>query len=465
MYHIPTAYLIIGLLYIFLPIVVWLVLKQQASETVWLWCMGGGILAIGMLLIAARVVLPLWLTYTVANVFAWVGILMQATALRHALQKKWEVKWSVFLVIFWGLVFEYYRQVLQNSEFRFAWAMALFVCVFFYIAYLAWKISTTYDLKSGRWLSVVYLLAGLSLLLRICRVLLGIAEPDAVAQGVDSVLTVISGLLISVVGSFMFVSMFLERAAKREIVDTEKRVRQEETARLSEQIAQLERQRTLGAMSYSFAHEFSQPLTAILMDTQAIKNSLLETPLNIKHVIDSVEDVERSANRTVQLVERIRGFVRPTHGAYENVDMKELVGDVQYLLTHEIRKQNVEFEWDFDDAACMVYGDKIQLSQIVLNVYRNAIQAMVDCTEHKIFVALGRENQRVVLRVHDSGLGLPDAVKDKVGQPFFTTKSDGLGVGLSISRTIAEMHNGSLSITNAVDGGALVELNLPAVEC
>jgi len=465
MYHIPTAYLIIGLLYIFLPIVVWLVLKHQASETVWLWCMGGGVLATGMLLIAARAVLPLWLTYSVANIFSWIGILMQATALRHALQKKWEVKWSTLWVVVWAIGFEYFRVVLQDAALRFSWATALFVGAFSYIAYLSWQISAKFVLKSGRWLAVVYVLAALALLIRMVRVLLGLAEPDVVAQGIDSVLTVISGLLISVIGSFTFVSMFLERASKREIVDTEKRVRQEESARLGEQIAQLERQRTLGAMSYSFAHEFSQPLTAILMDTQAIKNSLSETPPNIKHVVESVADVERSANRTVQLVERIRSFVRPTHGVYDHVDMKALVRDVQHLLAYEIRQQSIEFEWDFDDTACLVYGDKIQLSQIVLNVYRNAIQAMADCAEHKIFVALGREDQRVVLRVHDCGLGLDDSIKDKVGQPFFTTKSDGLGVGLSISRTIAEMHNGSLSITNALDGGALVELNLPAVEC
>jgi C4-dicarboxylate-specific signal transduction histidine kinase len=265
-----------------------------------------------------------------------------------------------------------------------------------------------------------------------------------------------------VLGSFAFVGLFVERAVKREVLVTEERVRQEESARLGEQIAQLERQRTLGAMSYSFAHELSQPLTAILMDTHAIKSSLAANQLNVNEIKESIEDVERSANRTVQLVDRIRSFVRPTQGDYEDVDMKALVHDVQHLLAHDIHAQNVQFEWDFDDSACLVRGDKIQLSQIVLNVYRNAIQAMVGADVRKISVSLDREDQRVVLHVHDSGSGLDDAVKDHVGQPFFTTKREGLGVGLSISKTIADMHSGSLAITNAVDGGALVELNLPA---
>jgi C4-dicarboxylate-specific signal transduction histidine kinase len=164
----------------------------------------------------------------------------------------------------------------------------------------------------------------------------------------------------------------------------------------------------------------------------------------------------------VQLVERIRNFIRPTQGDYEDVDMKVLVHDVRLLLSHDIRNQNVQFEWDFGEDTCLVHGDKIQLSQIVLNVYRNAIQAMAGADVRKISVSLEREDLRVILHVHDSGTGLDDIVKDQVGQPFVTTKREGLGVGLSISKTIAEMHLGSLTITNAVDGGALVELNLPA---
>jgi signal transduction histidine kinase len=464
MYHTPTAFFIIGLLYIFLPMVVWLALRHQASKTIWLWCFGGGIFAVGMLLIAARAFVPLWLTYTVANTLAWTGLLMQATALRHALQKGWEVKWSVFIIVVWVVVFEYIRLVLENAPLRFGWAVAMYIGAFFCIANYAREISLQYELENARWLSLVYVLAGLILAVRMIRVTLGLADSDVIAEGIDSILTVIIGLLISVVGSFSFLSIFLEFAAKREIKNTEKRVRQEEIARLGEQIAQLERQRTLGAMSYSFAHELSQPLTAILMDTQAIKTSLATTPVRIRDITESVADVERSAHRTVQLVDRIRSFIRPTQGAYETVDMKVLVQDVQHLLSYEIQKKNVQFDWDFDSDECIVQGDKIQLSQIVLNVYRNAIQAMMDDRAHKISVSLSCENQRVVMRVHDSGAGLSESVRDRVGQPFLTTKSDGLGIGFSISKTIAEMHSGNLNITNAVGGGALVELNLPAIK-
>lgn len=462
MIHIPTVYLFLSFIYLLMPIAIWIALNNQKSQPMIWWCVGGELFAIGLLFVGLRPALPTWISYTLANGLSWLAVCMQATALILALRQRPPIQFMAIAVVVWLVVFEYFRQGLENSHLRFGWALMFYALAFVYIAHLSARISVEYGLKNARTLAVIYGAGALFLCIRILRIVFGYTEPDAAAQGVDSFLLVFSGVMVSVLGSFAFVGLFVERAVKREVLATEERVRQEESARLGEQIAQLERQRTLGAMSYSFAHELSQPLTAILMDTHAIKSSLAADQLNVDEIKESIEDVERSANRTVQLVDRIRSFVRPTQGDYEDVDMKALVHDVQHLLAHDIRAQNVQFEWDFDDSACLVRGDKIQLSQIVLNVYRNAIQAMVGADVRKISVSLDREDQRVVLHVHDSGSGLDDAVKDHVGQPFVTTKREGLGVGLSISKTIADMHSGSLAITNAVDGGALVELNLPA---
>ena len=213
--HIPTLYLVIGFLYLVLPAIVWMVLAQQASETARMWCLGGTVLAIGLLLIGARASISAWLSYPLANALAWMGILMQALALRRALDMTWRIRWMVLTVIVWLCIFEYFRQVLNNTEWRFAWSTLFFAVVFSYIAYLAWRIASIYSLKSGRWLSLVYALAALILLIRMGRVLMHWSEPDAVAQSVDSLLAAAIGILISVVGSFTFVSMFLERATKK----------------------------------------------------------------------------------------------------------------------------------------------------------------------------------------------------------------------------------------------------------
>jgi signal transduction histidine kinase len=462
--HIPTVYVFMGFVYILMPIAIWIALNNQRSESIVWWCVGGELFAIGLLLIGLRPVVPAWLSYPVGNGLSGLAVGMQVTALLLVLRQRPPLLAMALGIAAWLAVFEYFRWGLGNSHLRFGWSLLLFALAFSYIAYLSLRMYVVDGLRNARILAVIYGVGALIVWIRIARIAFDYTEPDVVAQGIDSFLPVLSGVIVSLLGSFAFVGLFVERSATREMLATEARVRQEESARLGEKIAQLERQRTLGVMSYSFAHELSQPLTAILMDTQSIKSSLAATPVNLEDISSSVDDVERSATRTVDLIDRIRHFVRPSQGAYALVDMKVLAHDVKFLLSHDIRTLKVSFDWDFEAADCTVHGDKVQLSQIVLNVYRNAMQAMADGEVRQIFVSLAHEENRVVMRVHDSGPGLPPGMKDQVGQPFVTTKVDGLGVGLSISKTIAEMHSGSLTVTNAVDGGALVELNLPAYQ-
>ena len=459
--HIPTIYLITGVLYLIMPLTVWFVLYDQPSRVKSLWCLGGELLGMGLIMVGLRAHLPAWGTYPMANAVMWTAIVIQVMALRQAVGEGYAWKHVALLLVSSLALFEFFRVVLQDAILRFGLSMLIFTVVFSYITYLAWRIAEVDQLRSPKWLSAVYAVTAITMFARMALVIAGVTEPDVVANGIDSVLTVLTGLLISVLGNFAFVAMFLERSTKAQLKATAERARQEESARLGEQIAQLERQRTLGAMSASFAHELSQPLTAILMDAQAVKTSVAKGESNSKEILESIQEIENSTNRTVKLVERIRNFIRPAKTDYEFVEIKTLLDDVAHLLAYEIREQKVQFEIDVEDAPCLVHGDRVQLSQIVLNVYRNAMQAMAPNVSKKMYVTLERADERVVLRVRDTGPGVSAEMKPVVGAAFVSSKEDGLGVGLSISKTIAEMHSGSLAISNAVDGGAIVELNLP----
>jgi signal transduction histidine kinase len=463
-YHIPTVYLLTGLLYLILPLMVWFVLFSQPSRVKALWCVAGELFGMGLIMVGLRSYLPVWVSYPFANAVMWTAVFIQTVALQRALGQRLSLRWVALLVLACLSVFEFFRWVLQDAVLRFTWSMLIFVLVFCLNAYLCWRIASVHQLKSARWLSAVYVLTATIMLTRALRVVWGFAEPDIVSQEADSALTIVPGLLIAVLGNFAFVAMFVERSRKGQIKAAAERVRQEESARLGEQIAPLERQRTLGAMSASFAHELSQPLTAILMDAQAIKTSVASgTSHSSKEILESVEEIEKSTYRTVKLVERIRNFIRPAQTDHELVDLKTLLQDVAQLLAYPIRTQHIHFDFDLDASPCVVHGDRIQLSQIVLNVYRNAMEAMENCTDKKVHVSLARVSDHVVLRVRDNGPGISADLTSSVGQPFVTSKEHGLGLGLSISTTIAELHGGSLAISNAAEGGAIVELCLPAV--
>ena len=462
-FDIATVYLVIGLLYLVLPATVWLILARLRSQSAALWCLGGGLFGLSLILFALRKGLPPWLTYSVANYCLWTGNLLMLYALRLQLGKVWRASYMALFVVVCAGLFELFRQVLQIPALRFGWSIIVLLGMYLAIVSTSLEISRTQKLQSPKWLLVVYVLTVLILSVRLVRVFVGLTPADVSGGGIDGVLTVTVGLLISVIGNFSFVSIFLERASKTNQLQAAQKAREEESQKLGAQIAQLERQRTFGVMSYSFAHELSQPLTAVLMDVQSAKNSLARSDPKLDEVQQSLDDIEHSTLRTVQLIERIRAFVRPSENVFELVDLVRLVKDARQLLAYERRKLNVNFSFEIEDADLRVEGDRVQLSQIVMNVYRNAMQAMQDQVEKDIHVTLERDGNHVVLRVRDSGPGLSTDIKDLVGTPFMTTKSEGMGVGFSISRMIAENHGGRLTISNVVEGrGAVVELNLPA---
>jgi C4-dicarboxylate-specific signal transduction histidine kinase len=474
---IPTVYLTVGALYLFIPLTSWLALSKQPSPSTHLWCSGSMVFGLSLVFVGLRNQVPEWVSYTLANGMNWTALMVMVLGLRRELDPKdqpklmWSVESMLLSIVGAIALYEYFRLILEDPFLRFEWAIMNLFGWFIYIAWIADKIANQQKLRSARWLSGVFIFATLLVMIRFIRVAIGAAEPDASAQQIDTVMTVCAGLSTSIFGNFAMVAMVLERAHQVNVDSAAKAARDEESRRLGAQIEQLERQRTLGAMSASFAHELSQPMTAILMDIESIKNNLDQDQKNeasagtsagtsVRNILSSVEDIQKSAEHTVQLISRIRNFIRPTENIFERVDITQLVRDVLLLLTYEIRKHNVRFEFELTDEPCSVQGDRVQLSQILLNVYRNAIQAVQDRNARWVRVTLEVQAKRVVLRVFDSGAGVSTNLIGKVGQPFVTNKVDGLGVGLSISSAIAEKHDGSLTITNAVDGGAVVELNL-----
>jgi C4-dicarboxylate-specific signal transduction histidine kinase len=267
--------------------------------------------------------------------------------------------------------------------------------------------------------------------------------------------------LTSVLGNFAFVGTFLERASQASAQAAALRAKQEEAQRLGAQIAHLDRQRALGLMSASFAHELSQPLTAILMDAENAKTALKTEQLNTSELAQALEDIQHSSNHAVALIERIRNFIKPNQTHHKLVELQRLIRDVSDLMRIRAKANDVQFHLELDTSPAMVWGDRIELSQIMVNVLRNAIEALQHSTTRLVTLQLTTTQDRCILRFTDTGPGIAAALLDPVGTPFVTSKPEGLGVGFSISRAIAEKHGGSLTIANAPEGGACVTLDLP----
>jgi len=326
------------------------------------------------------------------------------------------------------------------------------------------------------WLSGVYALLVCGGLVRIWPLLTQAPEdPTMVAGGWYTLILVITVITAAVVGHFGYVGLVLDRVRRREVALTAERVRDEERRQLSQQIAHLDRQRSLGELSSSLAHEINQPLGAIVTHVHVGKRGIETGQLGMDKLASVLEKIGASAVRASQIIDRIRGYIKPSAADMQAVNLVQVIESVTALVEHDVDKRGVRLQLQAPPSGVWVRGDAIQLSQIVLNGLRNALEALQTIERPQIRIECFRRAGQSIVRIEDNGPGLTTEQLAHVGQPFFTSKPHGLGVGFSISRTIAQQHGGSLTLENlaavtaapapaladAPVHGAVLELALP----
>jgi signal transduction histidine kinase len=364
------------------------------------------------------------------------------------------------------LIFEGLHFSLQNYVLRAQYFSGLSAGLFFYLAALAWRIGRREQSRNAHWISGVYGLLATAYFFRMFYLIGSSGDVNIMTEGLTGQLIALAALLTAVMGHFGYVGLALDRSMRREIKAAVDRARDEVSHRLGEQIAQLDRQRSLGELSASFGYELNQPLTAILSNAQVAKRRLQANRFETAPLNEFLDKIVLNTRRASQIIERIRGFIRPSVSRIGPINLHTVVYGVAELVADEARSCEVSFI--FPPSATqpiLVSGDSIQLSQIILNVFRNAIEALAQAQVawREIQVSYSKADGRAILRIRDTGPGFSPEALAQVGTPFFTTKSSGLGLGVSIARSIAKQMGGTLTLANDDGSGALVELNLPAL--
>jgi PAS domain S-box-containing protein len=257
-------------------------------------------------------------------------------------------------------------------------------------------------------------------------------------------------------------------AAAVDILNAEMTERQRAEQRLHEQQAELAhvlRLHTLESMAANLAHEINQPLSAIVNFASGLGRWLEAGELDVETARQVVDRISREALRAAEVVRRLRASVRKEEPRRERCDVRPVLGAAASLITAEAKAAGVALHLDLDASLPDVEIDRIQIEQVVLNLLRNALEAVSEGARgtHAIHLeAVAMADGGCEVRVRDDGPGLPGGDLTKLLEPFFTTKPQGLGMGLPISRRIVEAHGGSLrGFTNA-DGGATLAFTLPA---
>jgi PAS domain S-box-containing protein len=252
------------------------------------------------------------------------------------------------------------------------------------------------------------------------------------------------------------------------IVDVTARKQAEaEVQRQRAELAHLSRVTMLGELSGSMAHELNQPLTAILSNAQAAIRFLAHDTIDLDEVRDILKDIVEQDNRAGEVIRRLRLLLKKGEVQQQPLDLNDVVQEVLKLMRSDLVNQNVVAHTELTADLPSVKGDRVQLQQVLLNLVMNACDAMHGNAPADRQLVLRTElgaDKAIHVSVSDCGVGLAPDKLEQVFMPFYTTKSHGLGLGLSVCRTIITAHGGNLWAANGAERGAIFYFTIPALE-
>jgi two-component system sensor kinase FixL len=244
--------------------------------------------------------------------------------------------------------------------------------------------------------------------------------------------------------------------------------REESAARLQEiqsELARLARLSELGEMASTLAHELNQPLAAIANYTQGcvrFLNSLDDA--SAWRMRDALEETAKQSLRAGAIIRHLREFVTRGETEMKVETMRKLIEEAGALALVGSREQGVRSVFDFSPMSADVLVDRVQIQQVLINLMRNAMEAMRDSEKRELVVRTTIEGEYIVVEVADTGPGISDEVVERLFHPFVTSKASGMGIGLSISKRIIEAHGGEISAVRNDWGGATFRFSLPLAE-
>jgi PAS domain S-box-containing protein len=251
---------------------------------------------------------------------------------------------------------------------------------------------------------------------------------------------------------------------------TERRRAEQERARLRQleaDLAHINRVSTLGEMAASLAHEVTQPIATVRNNASAALNFLDKKPPDLGEVKEALDCIVNDADRAGAIIDRVRDHSKKAPPRKERFDLNGAIEEVTVLARGEITKNGVSVDTHLTEATLSIEGDRVQLQQVVLNLILNAIEAMGSVQEGPRELSISTEQTQangVLVAVRDTGPGIDGKHLERVFQPFYTTKSSGVGMGLSISRSIIHDHGGRLWADVNEPRGALFQFTLPIAE-
>jgi C4-dicarboxylate-specific signal transduction histidine kinase len=256
-----------------------------------------------------------------------------------------------------------------------------------------------------------------------------------------------------------------DRTAELRQANETLRERGETLQKVQTELAHVTRVMTVGELTASIAHELNQPLAAIVTNSNACLRWLGGAQPNLDEARKAVDRIIKDSYRASDVISRVRALVKKTPARNDLVDLNEVIVEVLALAQNQARRAGVVLKRELATDLPRVRGDRVQLQQVILNLVINGLEAITNNKngERELSISSGIDDSKdITIGVRDTGEGLDPANLERVFDAFFTTKADGMGMGLAISRTIIESHGGRLWATPNSPRGAIFQFTLPA---
>jgi C4-dicarboxylate-specific signal transduction histidine kinase len=245
---------------------------------------------------------------------------------------------------------------------------------------------------------------------------------------------------------------------------TERRLSEAALAKVRSELAHVARVTSLGALTASIAHEVSQPLSGIITNASTCLRMLAADPPNVDGARETARRTIRDGNRASDVITRLRALFSKKDATTESVDLNEATREVITLSLGKLQRDRVILQTELADDLPPVTGDRVQLQQVILNLLQNASDAMITISDRPRQLVIRTEQDeadRVRMTVQDAGVGFESQDVDRLFEAFYSTKNGGMGIGLSVSRSIIEGHHGRLWAASNDGPGATFSFSIP----
>ncbi len=456
-------YLLLGILFILIPISVYLATIEFHDQQVYLWCIGGLGAGIGMSLISLRGNIPDFFSYYIAQAAVIVGYICRALAIRYELNKNFSKFVKIYIVIgfLYLTSFSYLVASQQPEALRLILVMLAQLALSIDLLVISLKNYRITHNKGNQLIAVMALLIMLSMAVSIIIPALTKDSYSVFSSGLDKLIPFTLMLSAYVLGNFGFVQMRLDKlwkkqlAIKDELVVTQLKQKSleeiiQEKNHLLKALSLSSKANNMGAMLGAIAHEVNQPLTAMRLSTELLINKPTTSPQETQEILGSIL---RDNVRASDLVKNLRQFFSSKNAQFEKISLNGIIFDVQKMLDSELHLHQIEFRTHLKEDVSLL-GDKNQLQMVILNLLTNAIDAVRHISGNKkIEIQTQRTEKGLEILVEDNGSGIPEEQCKRLFNIFETSKDEGMGIGLWLSKIIIDNHQGTLDLVHTSPSG------------